>query len=356
MISIIGAGPAGCYLGYLLAKNGKRVNIFEDHSEIGKPVQCTGIITSSIEKLIKIKKEFLVNEIYKVRVISPSGKILNFKLKNKNYVIDREKFDKYLCQKAVEAGVNLYLNHRFTNFKDNKIYFDNKPSKKTDILVGADGPSSKVAKVSGLFKKRKFVIGLQARVSMKCEKDLVEFYLDKNYFGWIVPESDKIARVGIVAKFNVKDLFETFLKKINKKFKIINYQSGLIPIYDNSIKTNKNNIYLVGDAATMVKPTTYGGLVQGLTASRELSKAILNNKNYERLWRKKLGKELKYGVLIRNVMDKFSNRDYDELFSLINKRKVKSIIENFDRDYPSKIVFKLLLKQPKLMKFIKKLY
>jgi len=45
-ISIIGAGPAGNYLAYLLAKNSFDVCVFEEHKTVGLPVQCTGITTS----------------------------------------------------------------------------------------------------------------------------------------------------------------------------------------------------------------------------------------------------------------------------------------------------------------------
>ena len=56
MIAIVGAGPAGSYLGHLLAKEGKDVCIFEEHSRIGSPVQCTGIVTHSIEKFLESYK------------------------------------------------------------------------------------------------------------------------------------------------------------------------------------------------------------------------------------------------------------------------------------------------------------
>jgi len=61
MISIIGAGPSGSYLAFLLAKSGKKVQIFEEHSSVGRPVQCTGIVTSSISRFIRLKKEFVIN-------------------------------------------------------------------------------------------------------------------------------------------------------------------------------------------------------------------------------------------------------------------------------------------------------
>ena len=37
-IAIIGAGPIGCYAGYLLAKNGHTVSIYENHPQIGLPI------------------------------------------------------------------------------------------------------------------------------------------------------------------------------------------------------------------------------------------------------------------------------------------------------------------------------
>ena len=56
MITIVGAGPAGSYLAYLLAKQGKEVTILEEHSKVGAPVQCTGIVTHSIEKFFRLKE------------------------------------------------------------------------------------------------------------------------------------------------------------------------------------------------------------------------------------------------------------------------------------------------------------
>jgi flavin-dependent dehydrogenase len=67
MISIIGAGPVGCYTGYLLAKAGKKVQIFEEHKEIGIPIQCTGIVTKDIFNFINYNKKIFINKLEKVK-------------------------------------------------------------------------------------------------------------------------------------------------------------------------------------------------------------------------------------------------------------------------------------------------
>ena len=88
MIGIVGGGPIGCYLGSLVD-----CKVFEEHSEIGNPVQCTGLVTSEIFNLVK-KDDFIVNELSDFRIKSGNEKV-ELKLK-KNYLLDRGKFDRYL--------------------------------------------------------------------------------------------------------------------------------------------------------------------------------------------------------------------------------------------------------------------
>ncbi|MEK6952522.1 MAG: NAD(P)/FAD-dependent oxidoreductase [Nanoarchaeota archaeon] len=348
MISVIGAGPSGSYLAYLLAKKGEKVRLFEEHKVIGKPVQCTGIITSSIENLIKFKKDLLVKKFYLVRVYSPNGDFVDVKLKGDN-IFDRAKFDQYLAEMAVDNGAELCLGEKYLDFKENKL-ITNKRKIKTRILVGADGPLSSVAKTNGLFINRKFVTGLQARVKAKVNDDYYEVYLGKGYFGWSVPEDSNITRLGFIANFNPKNLFENYLKKMSGE--IAEYQSGIIPVYDPKVITQKGNVFLTGDAATFVKATTYGGILQGMLASEELCKAILENVNYDKLWRKRIGKDLWLHLKLRNKLDKMDDAKYDELIKLVKKEKIREILNSYDRDFVSKIVLKLLIKEPRFLKFI----
>ena len=51
----------------------------------------------------------------------------------------------------------------------------------------------------------------------------------------------------------------------------------------------KEDIFLLGDAATQVKATTGGGIIQSLMAAKELASAIENNTSYEKGWRKVIG-------------------------------------------------------------------
>jgi len=349
MISIIGGGAVGNYLAYLLAKNGKKVSVYEEHNKIGLPVQCAGLVTSRIKELVPIRKQFLVNKVWKIRLYSPNGDSFDLNLKRPNYILNRMKFDRYLFEKAKEAGANYFLGYKFIGFENGKLKF-NKGLKEKGILIGADGPNSVVAKSVGLGKKRSYVVCLQARVKRYFEAEVICGYFNKNYWASVIPENDNIARISLIAKKNMNYYFKNFLKKFRGK--VIEYNSGVIPVYDPNLKTQKNNVYLVGDAAGQVKASTFGGLVSGMIAARELARAIIEGKNYEKLWRKKIGRELKKHLYVRRIFNKFSNRDYNYFLSLIKQDKVKKLLERYDRDNLKKYAWKLILIEPRFLKFL----
>ncbi|MBU4502123.1 MAG: NAD(P)/FAD-dependent oxidoreductase [Nanoarchaeota archaeon] len=354
MISIIGGGPVGSYLASLLAPK-RQVAVFEEHDAVGLPVQCTGITTQALAKVLNIRRQFLVNKVTASKIFAPNGKHIHVKLKNPNFIIDRTKFDRYVAEKAQEKGVKYYLGHKYKNCtrKNGKfeLHFQDKHKPfQTDILVGADGPFSPVAKTTGLWKNRKMAVGVQARMSVDADPQTVEFYVGKGYFAWVVPESDKVGRVGTISYAKPNDVFKSFLKRRRlERCKIREYQSGVVPLHDPKIKTQGKNVYLVGDAATQVKATTFGGIVQGMMAAEELSKAILHNRNYEKLWKKRIGRDLRVGLMMRKKMDKFTDKKYNKLVNLFTQERVRKVLEKRDRDYPTKLMLELLVKEPRIL-------
>jgi len=351
MIHIIGAGPAGSYAAYLLSKKGEKVVLYEEHKEIGKPVQCTGIVTDTISSIIKIKKEFVKNKVKHARIYSPNKEHIDVKLKRPNIILDRAKFDKHLAEEAESAGAVLKLNSRFEGAKGSQIIINGKKIR-ADKIIGADGPLSQVAKSYGMYGKRKFVIGVQARVRMPINPDTVEFWLGIGQFAWLVPEDGKTARIGLIAKKKANQELKELLRLRAEKGKILDYQAGPIPIYNPWLKIKKGNVALIGDAATQVKATTYGGIIPGLIAAQEVSRSF---DNYEKNFKKRFGKELLSALLIRRMMDRFKDKDYNQLVALFKKDQLKEIIETHDRDFPTRFILKLLLKEPRLIKFSKKL-
>lgn len=361
MITIVGAGPAGSYLACLLARQGKKVTMLEEHNRIGSPVQCTGIVTHSIEKFFKLKKEVVAKSLDKVVVVSKSNRIT---VDVDEIVMWRDKFDRFVADMAQNEGAEILLNHQFIGFngKQSVKVRDRKNDKikeiKTDIIVGADGPYSAVAKSAGMDSNPKHYIGMQAKVKLKMDQNAFETHFGQefpNFFGWCVPESDGTARLGIGCFENARHYFYKFLKNRTGKTGIVCWESGLIPVYNPKRVVQKGNVYLIGDAAAQVKATTGGGIVPSLKAAQTLCDCIINGKDYGKEFKKHSGKELLLHLRIRGMLNKFSDEDYDKLLDLMKQEKVRRILKKYDRDSPMPLVANLLLKEPRFLYFSKML-
>lgn len=349
-IDIIGAGPIGGHAAYLLAKRGHDVHLYEDHDEIGKPIQCTGLMTVSLGDILSPRKEFLVNTTERVDVHAPDGS--TFAIKTKEYIVDRSLFDTYLVNKAVDAGAQLHKNHRFTSIENGDLLFktpDGIKKTKKEILIGADGATSTVANTINPNRPRKYCVGIQARVRGSFDPMTYSVFFNNEispgFFAWIVPESETIARVGL--KGTNKN-FAAFLDRLNCTK--LEMQSGPIPIYDPCYVTEHDNIYLIGDAATHVKATTAGGLIPGLKAAQCLADALEHSDSYEKRWKKTIGRDLWLHLKIRNVLDKFTDNDWNRFIALISQERVKSVFERYDREKPFKLLT-AIIKEPRLLLF-----
>jgi geranylgeranyl reductase family protein len=358
-IDIIGAGPAGNYTAYLLAKKGHRVNVFEKDPSIGKPVQCTGILSDYFTTIMKPSPEFVENTVTRTRIYAPNGRFVETEIK-KNYVVCRVKFDNYLADMAKSAGAKYHLNSSFNGFeKKGKRYLSRINSNGTqiisesDILIGADGPLSPVAKSAGLFNDRRFVIGTQIEAKLKND-NVVEFYPYIGCYAWIVPKNTKVVRIGIAAYNDNISIFKKFVKqKLGENYSSLTLenQSGVIPIFNPKVRAQKDNIYLNGDSATFVKATTGGGINQSLKGAEILADAIENKKNYDKEWRKKMFKNLHSHLIVHKMMQKFSENDWNSLIDTFSQEKMKKILCGQSRDRLIPMLAKIALASPALVKY-----
>ena len=171
-------------------------------------------------------------------------------------------------------------------------------------------------------------------------------------FGWLVPENENVARVGIVSYDQPDKYLNKLVERRCPKAKVLSKEPGAIPVYNPKQILQKDFVYLLGDAATQVKATSYGGIVHGMKAAQVLARDM---KNYQKNCRKEIGRDLYLSLLIRKTMDRFSEEEYNELVQLFTKDKLKKVLETKSRDYPTKFILDLLLAEPRLLKFGTKL-
>ena len=312
-ILIVGAGPIGCYVGRLLALAGFDVLICDKRESLLREKCCTGLVTRRIFEFVDVEP-FVLNKFSKARLIC--GDLRN-SLRVDDYLIDRKRFDFFMLREAVDAGVRIFLRHEFAGIKDGKALFLNNGrlvSYAFDCLIGADGVNSGVAKMLGV--RRRFFYALQGKAFGEFNLNEYKVYFGDfapDFFGWIVPENSKIARIGMATRCDLKERFRKFLSMVGHIIDdLTELKFGMIPIYAGqrcefevlNKRGEGKKVYLVGDAACQVKNTTGGGIVPGLWAGRMLVEAIKGGISYEKLLKKKgIRKFLKKHALVRKLID-----------------------------------------------------
>lgn len=358
-ISVVGGGPSGMMAAHGLAESGYSVDVFEENPQIGIPCHCTGLVTKVLWDLIPRQHNLILNELKGVCVHAPNGSEVTIPLQE--FVLDRAGLDKFLADRAVKAGVTLHPEHRFLHFdgKDTVFKFKNESVKKqSSIVIGADGARSAVGKAAGLLNRRKYYFGIQVTGTGKFDPEIFHVWFGKvcpDFFGWVVPESSTVARVGIASQHQPQKFFEPFMQKHIKT--VLSYQGGPIPSFCDMSHVGGSDprVYLVGDAGGLVKNTTGGGIITGMLSGKLCADAITNEKNYETLL-KPLKKELWIHQKLRDTLNKFGDDDYNSLITSLQDEKVKGILSAHPREYPSKFLFKLLLAKPSLTQFVKHLF
>ncbi len=359
-ISIIGAGPIGCYAGCLLAKAGHQVTIYENHPQIGCPIQCTGLLTSEFDEFRLPMDSFLVNTFSSVQVFSPRK---NLHIKQKEYLVCRTKFDNFFADLARKAGAEIFVNHSFVRKEGRELVIKDSAKNQEkkiapDIVLAADGPLSPTAKAYDMYHpQRENYFGVQATVRGNFDPTKFQAFFGReicpDLFAWIVPESPTLARVGLAMKKNSKAYFDKFMQQHG--FSVVEMQAGTIPLYHPAQELQKENCYLLGDAAGFVKATTLGGLYPGLKQAQILAECLISGKEYKKAIAP-LRRRLQVHLLVQNVFNKFSDADWDALVRYISQPRVQKVFEKYTRDNPLPLVLFSLLKEPRLLRFGKSLF
>jgi flavin-dependent dehydrogenase len=378
-IVIVGAGPIGCYTAQLLKKCGiNSFRIIEEHDEVGKPVRCAGIVGKPVfeDSLIPLSKSSILNQINGALFFYRGD---SFKIKRSGValVIDREKFDKELSRGLeVECGIRLLEIEEEQDEGSRYRLKTNQGDIRADIVIGADGPRSRVKKFidsKGKEEKRgcrakknngdssegidgsgetNFYKGVQYRIKLEDEffsGEMTRVYMREGipFFVWIIPEGDGIIRLGVIAENGRKEL-ERVMEEEGMKGEIIDRLAGIIPI--GLCRSVYKKVAVVGDAARQVKPLTGGGIYYGMRAAEILVECIRESAlaEYDKRWKSKFGREIKFGLWARKVYERLNKdeRELKDIFSLFKGNA--EFVERAANFENHSLVFREVFKRPKI--------
>jgi flavin-dependent dehydrogenase len=363
-IIIIGASVSGLYAASLLSKAGADVEVYERSGALDFAPR-TYIVTDKINEVLGfVPKDVILNEVKYVELFSRS-RSATVELARPDLIIERQKLLLLLTKMAEEAGAKIFLGRRFLSFESlgggvNVVYRDSTAcanrETRADVLIGADGVFSGVARSASHNGHFQTAL-LQARVRIDkndISRDTYRVWFDPGrtkYFYWLIPESDEIAALGLIADDarQAGASLKSFLRE--QGMEPIEYQSSTVPMHKFQYFTRTNeisrNVFLVGDAAAQVKVTTVGGVVTGLRGARAVADAILNGKKYGEE-AGKLKRELDLHLLVRRLLDGFDDLDYDTLIDSMGGA-LNEILSKETRDDLSRMYLDIISSQPKLL-------
>ena len=365
-IVIVGAGPIGCYTAQLLKKCGiNSFRIIEEHDEVGKPVRCAGIVGKPVfeDSLIPLSKSSILNQINGALFFYKGD---SFKIERSGValVIDREKFDKELSQGLeVECGRKLLEIEEEQDEGSRYRLKTNQGDIWADIVIGADGPRSRVRKFvdskgnnsngcdgSDGPGETNFYKGVQYRIKLKDEvfsREMTRVYMREGipFFVWIIPEGDGIIRLGVIAENGSREL-ERVIEEEGIKGEIIDRLAGIIPL--GLCQSVYRKVAVVGDAARQVKPLTGGGIYYGMKAAEILVECIQEGEldEYDQRWKSKFGREIKFGLWARKVYERLNKYEHEleDIFSLFKENA--EFIERAANFENHSLVFREAFKRP----------
>lgn len=382
-VIVVGGGPVGSFTALKLAKLGAAVTVFEEHKTIGCPSHCAGHLSiRSLRNLglYPLPGEIVENTYSQANFYAPSGFKFPVTLaKPVTCSVNREAFDKYLADKAEQAGAHYKLNSRVQSLlieigsvKGVTINQEGKTeSVAAKIVVDAEGISSRLLRQTGLtgLNGERLVYAVEAEVEnvKNVELDAVEVFMGKAYapgfYAWIMPRLDGTAKVGLATKAgNPRE----FLQRLMRKHPVASKQLGKAKITRTAFhpitlggpiaKAYTNGFIAVGDVASQVKPTTGGGVVFGLTcagiAAEVVEEAIGRNDvsaDFLQVYQKRCSDRLKFDfsvmLRLRRFLDSLSDEKLDEVLRFCSRIGVNKSLENVDEiDFQGQLLLKVVTK------------
>lgn len=342
-VIIVGAGPAGSHAAYKLASSGHGVAVFEEKSEPGLNVCCTGIISSECLHSLDLDTDVILSRASSARFFSPSGKCLRLQTaKVQAYVVDRLLLDKALALRAQSKGAQYFFSSRVTDIIIGKdtVQAETSCSGTRQVfsarsVVLATGFKPNLARKAGLGRIKNFLVGAQTEIDAK-DVDETEVYFGREVapgsFAWLVPTSVNRAYVGLLATSQAKRHLERFLNILLCRGRITSQEAEIkqkvIPL-GTLARSYGTRLLAIGDAAGQVKPTSGGGIYFGHLAAEmaaELLDEALRSDNltaghlsrYQKQWKAKMGKELSRGYWLRWACAKLSDRQIERVFDVFN--------------------------------------
>ena len=333
-ILVVGAGPAGTSAAARAAREGLKVLVVERRATVGVPVRCAEFIPAPLKGELNMGRQFIVQSVRGMRTILPGGEVRETRAPG--FIIRRDLFDQALAGEAERGGAEILVSTRVLSRNRDTVLVKEKGGSlsqvEADVIIGADGPHSKVGRWIGSVNQD-LIPAIQVRLSLVSPMDFTEVYFHREIYGgygWVFPKGLE-ANVGVGMRKREKggptitDVLEFFVSRLTREKKIQGRPYGLaagwLPAEPVRNATH-DNILLAGDAAGHTNPITGAGVPQAVICGRMAGKwaaravkagnmGLLSE--YDKDWQGLYGDSLARAFERRQLLE----RDWDRLEEII---------------------------------------
>jgi geranylgeranyl reductase family protein len=312
---VVGCGPAGARFARSAAERGRDVLVLEQ-GEIGEPLACSGHVSLDIWDYVPegARDELFQNAIRGARFHPGGADSPAYPFHRDEPIsnaVDRVGLDRTLAAAAGAAGADVRDGHTVTAVDEGHDSVtvtargpDGTERHEAQMVVGADGPRSRVRDECGLPEPDEFLHGVLGFDEAPDHEDFVDVHLTvPRFFAWRIPRGDAGVEYGLAVspgedeRARFEALCEDYSVTLDRRC------SGLIPVGPPNRVTGRRSL-LVGDAAGQTKPFTGGGILYGMRAADHAAREIDPTApgtlgDYERAWRDELRTEQRLGHLVR---------------------------------------------------------
>ncbi len=329
-VVVVGAGPAGSTTARYAAQGGARVLLLDRNTTVGVPIRCgeflpsideikaTAPLAEGLEQLFSLPPSVLGLHITRAEAISPKGRVytLNFD----GYAIHRDRLDQHLAHLAEEAGAEVWTSTTFRGFNGSTV-FTSHGDVSTRVLVGADGPTSAVARSASFPRPTLFFSAMSATIPGDYDPIFRAYFgsVASGGYAWVIPRrGDANVGLGVHPHLRRQPLTHSFQQFLAAQgMPSVDATGGLVPMSGPLDTTVKGNVLLVGDAAGHVLPTSGGGIYTAMMCGRLAGLAAASHivrgeplGAYEAAWRRVLGRAFATGLREFQIMARGFENDW----------------------------------------------
>jgi geranylgeranyl reductase family protein len=337
---VVGGGPAGAACARRAAQRGLDVAVIEKAVHPRRKA-CGGAFRPGLLDLLDFDATQVIDrESCGSHLFSPSRmKVVATRDMIIGYLVKRDVFDKLLLDKAAEAGAEIIAGEEVVDVTESMetvtAHLADGKSLNGKYLVGADGVNSRVARKSGLkprWKDDEIGLCFEARVPMD-ESDIIRitrgpYYRDlfclQIYFGgighgyaWCLPKKGEVSLgMGCLMPYaaGLKRAWANFTAEFSQLYNVridLSEETAMrVPLTGPIDRTVTKHILLVGDAGGFVSAVTGEGIyyaietgqIAGETINDLITGQAVDITDYERRWKKTIGKQLKVSKFLANLL------------------------------------------------------